>query len=138
MRHASASCATHPTGVAGRPEAKSACALCRYILHIIDMDPTSVSADGWLEDVTKVKKYEMSDEAYSRREDTFRKFKEARLMASAQPGGTLIMHEAHVDGFLPCDGLLVRRSGGSNMDLGEGNGSKARAISCGAEVSGQR
>ena len=34
---------------------------------------------GWLEDVSKVEKYVMSDADYEAREDTYRKFKEERL-----------------------------------------------------------
>ncbi len=52
---------------------------CRYVLHIIDTDPLSLSANGWLEDTSKVQKYEMSDQAYAERENTYRKFKEQRL-----------------------------------------------------------
>lgn len=55
----------------------------RYVLHIIDTDPLSLSANGWLEDTSKVQKYEMSDEAYAERENTYRKFKEQRLKARA-------------------------------------------------------
>ena len=51
----------------------------RYVLHIIDTDPLSLSANGWLEDTSKVQKYEMSDQAYAERENTYRKFKEQRL-----------------------------------------------------------
>ena len=54
-----------------------ACASC--VLHIIDTDPSSLSAGGWLEDVSKVEKYEISDEAYNLRENTYRKFKEKKL-----------------------------------------------------------
>ena len=53
------------------------CARC--VLHCIDTDPTSLSANGWLEDVSKVQKYEISDEAYNLRENTYRKFKEKKL-----------------------------------------------------------
>jgi tubulin-specific chaperone B len=49
------------------------------VLHIVDTDPTSVSANGWLEDVSKVAKYVMSDEDYEKRENTYRKFKQERL-----------------------------------------------------------
>lgn len=52
---------------------------CRYVLHIIDTDPLSLSANGWLEDTSKVQKYEMSDQAYAERENTYRKFKKQRL-----------------------------------------------------------
>ena len=51
----------------------------RQTLHIIDTDPLSASANGWLEDTSKVQKYEMSDEAYDQRENTYRKFKEQKL-----------------------------------------------------------
>jgi len=53
----------------------------RYVLHIIDTDPLSLSANGWLEDTSKVQKYEMSDEDYAQRENTYRKFKEKKLQA---------------------------------------------------------
>ncbi|KAJ8901101.1 hypothetical protein NDN08_004961 [Rhodosorus marinus] len=36
-----------------------------YTLHVIDLDPTSNSRNGWLEDLSLVKKYEMTDEAHS-------------------------------------------------------------------------
>ena len=49
------------------------------ILHVVDGDPFSLSAQGGLEDVSKVKKYEMSDEDYNARENTYRKFKEQKL-----------------------------------------------------------
>ena len=43
-------------------------------LHVIDTDPMSVSANGWLEDLSKVEKYVMSDEAYEKREGTYRQW----------------------------------------------------------------
>ncbi|KAI3438068.1 hypothetical protein D9Q98_000511 [Chlorella vulgaris] len=58
-----------------------------FTLHIIDSDPTSMSANGWLEDVSKVEKYEMSEEAYAARDNTYRKYKEGRL--AADPTWTL-------------------------------------------------
>ena len=53
--------------------------MCRYTLHIKDLDPQSMSANSWLEDTSKVQKYEMSDEAYNQRENTYRKYKQAKL-----------------------------------------------------------
>lgn len=50
-----------------------------FIIHIIDVDPTSLSANGWLEDVSKVEKYTMSEEDYSKRENTYRRYKEDKL-----------------------------------------------------------
>ncbi|XAR65862.1 hypothetical protein NMG60_11011843 [Bertholletia excelsa] len=47
----------------------------RYRLHIVDLDPSSVTSGGWLEDTSLVEKYKISDEAYNKRDDTFRKFK---------------------------------------------------------------
>ena len=54
----------------------------RCIVHIIDTDPHSLSANGWLEDVSKVQKYEMSEADYEQRENTYRKFKEQKLKVS--------------------------------------------------------
>ena len=50
-----------------------------FTLHVIDVDAHSASAGGWLEDVSKVEKYTISDEAYAQRENTFRKFKDDKL-----------------------------------------------------------
>uniref|UniRef100_A0A2P2IX45 Uncharacterized protein MANES_09G007200 n=1 Tax=Rhizophora mucronata TaxID=61149 RepID=A0A2P2IX45_RHIMU len=47
-----------------------------FRLHVIDIDPSSVTSGGWLEDTSLVEKYTISEEAYDKREDTFRKFKE--------------------------------------------------------------
>ena len=44
----------------------------RYTLHIIDTDPASASAGGWLEDTSLVQKYTMSDDDYNQRENTYR------------------------------------------------------------------
>ncbi|GFQ02897.1 tubulin-folding cofactor b [Phtheirospermum japonicum] len=46
-----------------------------YRLHVIDLDPSSVTSGGWLED-TRVEKYKISDEAYGKLDGTFKKFKE--------------------------------------------------------------
>lgn len=48
-------------------------------LHVIDDDPTSASANGWLEDLSKVDKYVMSDEDYAKRKGTFREYKLKQL-----------------------------------------------------------
>ncbi|EPS70893.1 hypothetical protein M569_03866, partial [Genlisea aurea] len=47
-----------------------------YRIHIVDLDPLSVTSGGWLEDTSLVEKYKISDEAYNKRDGTFRKFKE--------------------------------------------------------------
>eukprot|EP01023_Acetabularia_acetabulum_P029296 TRINITY_DN27671_c0_g1_i11.p1 TRINITY_DN27671_c0_g1~~TRINITY_DN27671_c0_g1_i11.p1 ORF type:complete len:244 (+),score=31.80 TRINITY_DN27671_c0_g1_i11:131-862(+) len=44
-----------------------------YIIHVIDLDPSSVT--HLLENLDSVQKYTMSDADYDQREDTFRKFK---------------------------------------------------------------
>jgi len=56
-------------------------------LHVIDTDPASLSANGWLEDVSKVEKYVMSDEAYEKREGTYRQW--ARKKREEDPTWTL-------------------------------------------------
>ncbi|XP_010552969.1 PREDICTED: tubulin-folding cofactor B [Tarenaya hassleriana] len=47
-----------------------------FRLHVIDLDPSSVTSGGWLEDTSLVEKYTISEEAYAKRNDSFRKFKE--------------------------------------------------------------
>ncbi|KAL2460288.1 Tubulin-folding cofactor B [Abeliophyllum distichum] len=47
-----------------------------FRLHIIDMDPSSVTSGGWLEDTSLVEKYKISEEAFDKLGGTFRKFKE--------------------------------------------------------------
>ena len=42
-------------------------------IHIKDNDPHSLSKNGGLEDVSLVEKYEISEEAYEKREQTVRK-----------------------------------------------------------------
>jgi hypothetical protein len=43
----------------------------RYRIHVIDADPTSMSAGGWLEDTSLVEKYTISEDAYNKREGGF-------------------------------------------------------------------
>jgi len=48
-------------------------------VRVVDDDPHSMSAHGWLEDVSKVEKYVMSDEEYERREGTYRRWKREQV-----------------------------------------------------------
>lgn len=43
----------------------------RYRLHVIDLDPSSVTSGGWLEDTSLVEKYTISEEAYEKRGGKF-------------------------------------------------------------------
>jgi len=52
-----------------------------WTIHITDLDPHSLSANGGLEDVSLVKKYEISEEDYVKREDNFRKWKQEKKAA---------------------------------------------------------
>ncbi|KAI3968533.1 hypothetical protein MKX01_007843 [Papaver californicum] len=54
-----------------------------YRLNILDLDPSSVTAGGWLEDTSLVEKYSISEEAYDKLGGTFRKYKEK--IASQNP-----------------------------------------------------
>lgn len=58
-----------------------------WTIHITDLDPHSLAANGGLEDVSLVKKYEISDEDYNKRENNFRKWKQDKL--AADPSWTL-------------------------------------------------
>ena len=50
-----------------------------WIVHITDTNPYSLSANGGLEDVSQVKKYEMSDDDYMKLDDNYRKWKAKKL-----------------------------------------------------------
>ena len=65
-------------------------------MYVVDDDPNSLSANGWLEDVSKVKKYVMSDEEYERREGTYRKWKQEQLAEGS--AWTLERHMAEIRG----------------------------------------
>jgi len=58
-----------------------------WVICIMDTDEYSLSLNGGLDDVTNVKKYEMSDEDYERRDNTYRAFKAKKL--AADPTWTL-------------------------------------------------
>jgi len=58
-----------------------------WTIHITDLDPHSLAANGGLEDVSLVKKYEISEEAYNKRDDNFRKFRAQKK--AADPNWTL-------------------------------------------------
>ncbi|KAL7119041.1 hypothetical protein ACP275_02G038300 [Erythranthe tilingii] len=47
-----------------------------FRLHVIDLDPSSVTSGGWLEDTSLVEKYKISDEAYGKLDGTYKRFKE--------------------------------------------------------------
>eukprot|EP00658_Telonema_sp_P-2_P044012 TRINITY_DN3188_c0_g1_i10.p1 TRINITY_DN3188_c0_g1~~TRINITY_DN3188_c0_g1_i10.p1 ORF type:complete len:303 (+),score=94.72 TRINITY_DN3188_c0_g1_i10:126-1034(+) len=47
-------------------------------IHVLDSDPNSLSAGGWLEDVSLVKKFELTDEEYDKREGTVRKWMQSK------------------------------------------------------------
>lgn len=47
------------------------CLCGRFRLHVIDLDPSSVTSGGWLEDTSLVEKYKISEEAYNKREGMF-------------------------------------------------------------------
>ncbi|KAH7658824.1 Alpha-tubulin folding cofactor B domain-containing protein [Dioscorea alata] len=57
-----------------------------YRLHIVDFDPSSVTSGGWLEDTSLAEKCTISEEAYDKLGNNFRKFKEK--MASQHATGT--------------------------------------------------
>lgn len=47
-------------------------------LHVVDTDPHSLSAHGALENVENVEKYVISDEAYNKRANTYRAFRDEK------------------------------------------------------------
>lgn len=61
-----------------------------YQLHVIDLDPASITSGGWLEDTSLVEKYEISEEEFSKRDGTFRKFKGRLAKTNPSSAGTKI------------------------------------------------
>jgi len=43
-----------------------------YRIHVVDLDPSSLTSGGWLEDTSLVDKYKMSDEAYDKLDGKFK------------------------------------------------------------------
>uniref|UniRef100_A0A1D1XKB5 Tubulin-folding cofactor B n=1 Tax=Anthurium amnicola TaxID=1678845 RepID=A0A1D1XKB5_9ARAE len=60
-----------------------------YRIHVVDLDPASVTSGGWLEDTTLVEKYKISDEAYNKRDCNFRKFREKLASENTSLGNKL-------------------------------------------------
>eukprot|EP00696_Hemimastix_kukwesjijk_P002155 gnl/Hemi2/12643_TR4321_c0_g1_i1.p1 gnl/Hemi2/12643_TR4321_c0_g1~~gnl/Hemi2/12643_TR4321_c0_g1_i1.p1 ORF type:complete len:254 (+),score=90.88 gnl/Hemi2/12643_TR4321_c0_g1_i1:62-763(+) len=58
-----------------------------YRIRVVDLNPHSIARNGGLEDLSQVEKFEMSEEDYDKRQDTFRKFKEKHpeRFQSSQP-----------------------------------------------------
>merc|ERR1719207_435139 len=52
-----------------------------WTIHITDLDPHSMAANGGLDDVSLVKKYEISEEDYNKRENNFRKWRNDKKAA---------------------------------------------------------
>ncbi len=55
-----------------------------WIVHCTDTNPYSLSANGGLEDVSLVQKYEMSDADYAKRDTNYRKWKAEKLAADPE------------------------------------------------------
>ncbi|KAL4183343.1 hypothetical protein AMTRI_Chr11g97710 [Amborella trichopoda] len=66
-----------------------------YRMHVIDLDPSSVTAGGWLEDTSLVEKYSISEDAYDKLGGTFRKFKEK--LASEKPSANIVGDRCEVE-----------------------------------------
>jgi len=67
------------------------------VLHVVDTNPYSMSANGGLEDTSLVKKYEMSDEEYNKRKNTLRAYK--REMLKKDPNFKFDWSQAGKDGL---------------------------------------
>ncbi|KAF7819109.1 tubulin-folding cofactor B [Senna tora] len=74
-----------------------------FRLHVVDLDPSSVTSGGWLEDTSLVEKYTISEEAYSKRQGTFRKFKEK--LSSQIPSTEAMVQETNMESL--CSNIKV-------------------------------
>lgn len=140
--------------------------LCRWVVHVIDTNPNSLSARGWLEDTSKVQKYVMSDAEYDARENTYRRHKAQKVKVpmtipcSPHSLANLIDHAAPLALQLPekylttgeehmpmlravgtsklvkLIGSLIFTAGRSGMDCREGAVYEERDSICGARPKG--
>lgn len=95
-------------------------------VHCMDLNPNSISSGGALEDVSLVKKYEISNDDYNKRKNTLRRWEQEQK--AEDPSFTLAKHGQHhkelqeaknlhkcglpvPDGFEVVDGNVVRSSG---------------------------
>ncbi|KAM7256208.1 hypothetical protein ACFE04_011949 [Oxalis oulophora] len=60
-----------------------------FRLHVIDLDPASLTSGGWLEDTSLVEKYTISEQDYAKRDGTFRKFKEKNVCQKSSPSDNI-------------------------------------------------
>ncbi len=51
----------------------------RLNMQVVDTNPLSISKDGALDDLSQVEKFEIAEEEYEKRTDTFRKFKQSHI-----------------------------------------------------------
>nr|CCC52306.1 putative tubulin-specific chaperone, fragment [Trypanosoma vivax Y486] len=71
-----------------------------YVIHVVDLQPSSMVED--FEDVSKVEKFEISEEAYNKREDNARAFRNRMLAlqrAEAEKNGINLPQELHEDSY---------------------------------------
>lgn len=71
-------------------------------LHVVDDDPFSASKGGWLEDTSLIQKYQISDEDYAKRPNTYAKYKEE--MRKKDPNWTMERALARARGEPIADG----------------------------------
>jgi tubulin-folding cofactor B len=103
-------------------------------VHCVDINPNSISRGGALENVSLVKKYQMSDEEYNKRKNTLRNWEQEQK--AADPSFTLAKHgqehKALVDakrmrklglplpeGFEVVNGEVVRIKSQQDAEFGE-------------------
>ncbi|PWZ39052.1 Tubulin-folding cofactor B [Zea mays] len=67
-----------------------------YRIHVVDLDPSSLTSGGWLEDTSLVDKYKMSDETYDKLDTNFRKFKE-KIVPKNSPSEDKEESEKHME-----------------------------------------
>lgn len=88
-------------------------------LLLIDEDPYSASANGWLEDTSLVPKYVMPDDVYDKKENTYRKFK--AKMRKKDPNWSMTS-------------ALAKRVNAENGGRGVDYGEEEPAVKCGDRV----
>jgi len=110
-----------PRQVCGdKPDRSDTPHACRWMVHIVDTNPNSLSARGWLEDTSKVQKYTMSDEEYKARENTYWKYKEEKLkvLFSHAPSNRAVINECHKGKYI-AGTMSQRRAMGTGVSAAQ-------------------
>ena len=90
-----------------------------YIVHVIDESGRTVTNE--FDDVSKVEKYKISEEAYNKRDDTFRSFKQ-RMQAAGNSNFVKKDGESIYEDFMKEEAEEIKEGQRCQLNVGERRG----------------